>query len=395
MTDSSNRRGWTRVAFGDVVRLSRERSSSPVEDGFEHYVGLEHLDPGDLKVRRWGSSADGTTFTNVFRSGQVLFGKRRAYQHKLAVADFCGVCSGDIYVIEPKDERLLPELLPFICQTDRFFDHAVGTSAGSLSPRTNWQSLAKYKFELPPLEEQRRIADALARTRELTDSVVRLREGCSRVFAAAAAQEFETLLNEATPMVELASVCLQKPQSGLYKSEESRGRGAHMVNMGELFGNDIIDDTVGMGRIAVDEKELQRYALTPDDLLFGRRSIVLEGAGRCVLVRALSEPAVFESSVLRVTIDAEQADSSYVFEWVRSPHGQKHMKRIVTFTTVSGIAGSDLSRVPVPLPSLARQKEVAARLGGLRLQAKVPKERLAACCQLASLIVENMLGGAR
>ena len=70
----------TRVAFGDVVQLSKERSTDPASDGFDRYVGLDHLDPGDLKVRRWGDTADGTTFTSVFRPGQVLFGKRRAYQ---------------------------------------------------------------------------------------------------------------------------------------------------------------------------------------------------------------------------------------------------------------------------------------------------------------------------
>ena len=155
------KKDWTRVAFGDVVRLSRERSSDPLKDSFERYVGLEHLDPEDLKIRRWGNVADGTTFTSVFRAGQVLFGKRRAYQKKLAVPDFEGLCSGDIYVLEPKNKHLLPELLPFICQTDSFFDHAVGTSAGSLSPRTNWKSLAEYEFALPPLDEQKRIAEVL------------------------------------------------------------------------------------------------------------------------------------------------------------------------------------------------------------------------------------------
>lgn len=155
------RAGWTRVAFGDVVQLVRERSSDPEGDGFERYVGLEHIDPGDLRIRRWGNVSDGTTFTNVFRAGQVLFGKRRAYQRKVAVADFDGICSGDIYVLEPKGDGLLPELLPFICQTDRFFEHAVGTSAGSLSPRTNWTSLAAYEFHLPPLDEQRRVVRML------------------------------------------------------------------------------------------------------------------------------------------------------------------------------------------------------------------------------------------
>ena len=153
--------GWTQVKFGDVVRLNTDRCADPIGEGIERYVGLEHIEPEDLRIRRWGLVADGTTFTNRFQPGQVLFGKRRAYQRKVAVADFGGVCSGDIYVFEPKDERLLPELLPFLCQTERFFEYAVGTSAGSLSPRTNWTQLANYEFALPPLDEQRRIVDLL------------------------------------------------------------------------------------------------------------------------------------------------------------------------------------------------------------------------------------------
>ena len=162
MTSGTLKPGWTRVAFGDVVRLCTERTSDPAAEGFARYVGLEHFDPGNLALRRWGDVANGTTFTTVFRPGQVLFGKRRAYQRKVAVPDFTGVCSGDIYVLESSnDRRLLPELLPFVCQTDSFFDHAIGTSAGSLSPRTNWRSLAAYEFALPPLDEQRRMANLL------------------------------------------------------------------------------------------------------------------------------------------------------------------------------------------------------------------------------------------
>lgn len=154
--------GWRQVKFGDVVRLSKARSQDPLADGIERFVGLEHLEPGDLRIRSWGSVADGVTFTSVFQPGQVLFGKRRAYQRKVAVADFCGVCSGDIYVLETKDAQvLLPDLLPFICQTDAFFDHAVGTSAGSLSPRTNWTSLADFEFVLPTIDEQKRLVELL------------------------------------------------------------------------------------------------------------------------------------------------------------------------------------------------------------------------------------------
>ena len=163
--------GWRRVKFSDVVRLSKARSKDPMADGIERYVGLEHLEPGDLRIRRWGNVADGVTFTSVFQPGQVLFGKRRAYQRKVAVADFSGVCSGDIYVLETKDAQvLLPELLPFICQTDAFFDHAVGTSAGSLSPRTNWTSLADFEFMLPPMDEQTSLVEVLRGFEEAMES---------------------------------------------------------------------------------------------------------------------------------------------------------------------------------------------------------------------------------
>jgi type I restriction enzyme S subunit len=165
-----SREGWTRVRFGDVVRLSGERCTDPLGAGIERYVGLEHLEPGDLRIRSCGNVADGVTFTNRFRPGQVLFGKRRAYQRKVAVADFDGICSSDIYVFEPSDDRLLPELLPFICQTDGFFEHALKTSAGSLSPRTNWTSLSDYEFDLPPAEEQRRITHVIEATRAVRES---------------------------------------------------------------------------------------------------------------------------------------------------------------------------------------------------------------------------------
>jgi type I restriction enzyme S subunit len=161
---ANGRAGWKRVKFGEVVRLNKETCKDPVADGIDRVIGLEHLEPGDLRVRSWASVADGTTFTNRVRPGQVLFGKRRAYQRKVAVADFDAICSGDIYVFESADPQgFRPELLPFICQTDAFFDYAVGTSAGSLSPRTNWTSLAQYEFALPPPAEQSRIAEKQAR----------------------------------------------------------------------------------------------------------------------------------------------------------------------------------------------------------------------------------------
>ena len=170
-----DRKGWKRVRFDDVVENLNE-TCDPAEAGLERVIAMEHLEPGSLHIREWGKVADGTTFTRRCRPGQVLFGKRRAYQRKVAVAEFDAVVSGDIYVLAPKGERLLPELLPFLCLSERFFQHAVGTSAGSLSPRTNWSSLASFEFDLPPLDQQRRIAEILWAGDEATEGAWKTHE---------------------------------------------------------------------------------------------------------------------------------------------------------------------------------------------------------------------------
>jgi len=153
---------WKVVKFGDVVKNANLVERNIEGSGIARIVGLEHIDPENLHMRRWNGPEESTSFTRKFIPGQTLFGKRRAYQRKVAFAEFEGICSGDILTFETKDSKvLLPELLPFICQTDAFFDYALGTSAGSLSPRTSWKALKDFEFPLPPLDEQKRIADIL------------------------------------------------------------------------------------------------------------------------------------------------------------------------------------------------------------------------------------------
>jgi type I restriction enzyme S subunit len=152
---------WKHVAFGDAVRNVNATLRDPESAGIDRVVAMEHIEPGELRIERWGSLDDGTTFTRRVKPGQTLFGKRRAYQRKVAYAEFDAICSGDILTFEADETQMLAEFLPFLVQSNEFFDHALGTSAGSLSPRTNWRDLSNFEFDLPPRDEQRRIADLL------------------------------------------------------------------------------------------------------------------------------------------------------------------------------------------------------------------------------------------
>ena len=148
----------SKVLLGDVA-VEHKETCKGSKDGYP-IVGLEHLIPEEITLTAWNEGSE-NTFSKMFRKGNVLFGRRRAYLKKAAVAPFDGICSGDITVIEAKPDRILPELLPFIIQNDDLFEFAVGKSAGSLSPRVKWEHLKNYEFELPDMEKQKELAELL------------------------------------------------------------------------------------------------------------------------------------------------------------------------------------------------------------------------------------------
>ena len=148
----------SKVLLGDVA-VEHKETCKGSKDGYP-IVGLEHLIPEEITLTAWDEGGE-NTFSKMFRKGNVLFGRRRAYLKKAAVAPFDGICSGDITVIEAIPDRILPELLPFIIQNDDLFDFAVGKSAGSLSPRVKWEHLKNYEFELPDMEKQKELAELL------------------------------------------------------------------------------------------------------------------------------------------------------------------------------------------------------------------------------------------
>jgi type I restriction enzyme S subunit len=136
-------------------------------------VGLEHLIPGEIKLTNWDKNTE-NTFNKKFSKGQVLLGRRRVYLRKAVEAPCDGICSGDITVIETCRDIVLPELLPFIIQNDKFFDFAMQGSAGSLSPRVKWEHLANYEVDLPSIDEQRTLVKKLLAANKLKESYKRL-----------------------------------------------------------------------------------------------------------------------------------------------------------------------------------------------------------------------------
>jgi type I restriction enzyme S subunit len=349
--------GWRKVKFGDVVRLGKARSQDPLADGFDHYVGLEHLEPGDLRIRSWGNVADGVTFTSVFQPGQVLFGKRRAYQRKVAVADFSGVCSGDIYVLETKDAQvLLPELLPFICQTDAFFDHAVGTSAGSLSPRTNWNSLADFEFALPQIEEQRRMADVLQGYAASLDTLQNLEISARTLRKSLLFDRAEAIRKNRSVTLESVVAEGRPITYGIVKPGLPFQGGIPVIKVRDFPDGVVLEDDLLLTSPEI-EKDYKRSRLLPGDLLFSIRGTV----GRMAFVPETLEGAQITQDTARLTIGSN-FDPRYVRYMLESPNAVSQVKANTMGLAVQGINLGELRKVTIPACDLDQQVELADEL---------------------------------
>lgn len=377
--------GWRHVKIGDVVRLSKARSQDPLAEGIERYVGLEHLEPGDLRIRSWGSVADGVTFTSVFQPGQVLFGKRRAYQRKVAVADFSGVCSGDIYVLETKDAQvLLPELLPFICQTDAFFDHAVGTSAGSLSPRTNWSSLADFEFSLPPIIAQKQLVTMMQAIDAVSNSL--------RLALIAGEQLLGASLAEMTRSTNCIETTLDKLSEFVTDGDHNPPK-RQAEGVPHLVVANISDDGSysfnGCTFISSNdfERVKKRYAPKEGDIII----TCVGSIGRVALVDARTEFSADRSlAIVRPAIGMLVPEYGYYL--MRSPQIQVQFSHFSIGTAQAHLYLKELRGIKVSIPSITAQEEHLVILREIDKSNRAIKQRLLDLSSLRSATLKSMGG---
>jgi type I restriction enzyme M protein len=340
---------WTRVHFGDVVENLNETESDPAKAGLGRFIGLEHLEPGSLHIRAWGNVQDGSTFTRRCRPGQVLFGKRRAYQRKVAVAEFDAVVSGDIYVLAPKNERLIPQVLPFLCLSERFFQHAVGTSAGSLSPRTNWSSLASFEFDLPPFDQQRRIAEILRAVDETlvtnyANSLV------AKSYRAIVVEEQFSENNSAR--LRLAELCGEKgirigPFGSQLHAEEYVESGIPVVMPTNLRIDEIITDD--LKRISNQKaNELSVHKLEQGDVLLPRRGNLT----KLGFIHPGQEGWICGTGTIRIRLP-ESHRRRLLFYALSRPSVTKWLERNAVGTTMPNLNSSIVGNIEIFWPENA------------------------------------------
>lgn len=363
---------WIEVSLKDICYNRNTTCKDFEAESIERFVGLEHIEPENLHISSWGLVKDGTTFTKMFYPGQVLFGKRRSYQKKAAVADFKGVCSGDILVFEANKNVIIPELLPFVIQNDRFFDYAVGTSSGSLSPRTSWNHLSNYKLFLPKSKQlQEKVFEKMSKVEHailqkenlLLSSFIFKEKLMKQLFTHGIGhREFKkTEIGEVPQEWDVKNIgsILIKCQYGLSMQLTNEITEYPVLRMNNLQSG--LVDVTDLKYASITRQEANNYILEKDDILFNRTNSE-DLVGKTSIFKN-EGTYIFASYLIRLRGCPSLINQSYLNYYMNSQLGQTRIRKFITSgVSQSNINATNLKKVLLPVPTKEEQHKISSIL---------------------------------
>jgi len=383
--------GWKVWCFDQIATNVNVRIDNPSESGMEHYVGLEHLDPDSLRIRRWGSPDDVEATKLVFKKGDIIFGRRRAYQRKLGVAEFDGICSAHAMVLRAKPEVVLPEFLLFFMQSDRFMNRAVEISVGSLSPTINWKTLAVQEFALPPLEEQRRMVLMLS---TLEENLVALDSALASATALQSSRLEDAL--DSVPddcLHPVEKLVVTPPRNGLSPKVNADERGYPTLSLSAVRDGCII--TEGNIKYAeVTDEQAAAFALRKDDVLVVRGNGNKLLTGKCGLVDTVPRGCFYPDLLIRLQFNGKILRPQFAALQWNTPSAHKRLiSRAKSTNGIWKINGGDIRQHTLKVPPIEEQDALLEEIGAIR-EARTDIERRKVKAQaLKALALKEIVGG--
>jgi len=337
------------IAQNIAVHIDQAETTTDV------YVGLEHFDLKTLLLRQQGHPSDVTGQKLVFKKNDVIFGRRRAYQRKLAVAEFDGICSAHAMVVRAKPEMILPEFLPFFLQSDMFMERAIEISVDSLSPTISWKTLYIQKFPFPPVKEQKRIAEILWAADEAMEKYRKSLVGMEQYIEALTDKTF--VLREGRG--HLSDYCAEDgvkigPFGSLLHARDYQAAGISVVMPADMNCGTVLEENIA--RISEEKaKALNNYRFLPNDVLFPRRGDLIKRA----LVAEHQKDWLCGTETIRVRLSKE-VNPKAVFLAVTSSSTNRWLERFFVGTTMPNLNATTIGNIHI---SLSVKKECDAVVG--------------------------------
>lgn len=374
--------GWKKYRFDEVCRQVNEVTKDPTAEGLDHVIGLEHIESNNLHITHWDTLEKETTFTRKFKKGQVLFGRRRAYQRKVAYAEFDGICSGDILVFEAIETVMLPELLPFLIQSAGFFQKALETSAGSLSPRTKFKELADYEFLLPPKPEQKRLAALLWAADEMIEKEKMELQCLKKHFEAYLHYGFESSNFNAD-----LHRCIKGLIGGGTPNTKNKEYYCEFEGTPWVTSISLESIYISKGERHITQLGIKQSAtniLPEGNIILGTRV----GVGKC----SINNVAMcFSQDSTGLIIKREIVDPVFLLFTLRSLYSQKYFKSHSRGTTIQGITKEDLLKLPIWIPDMQQQLSIAKRCTNMVMSIDISKKLLEQSQQIKKELINKII----
>lgn len=381
-----------KVRFGEVAR-QRKKNVDRENNPFEKYVEGGHLASEDLRVKCFGVFSEayvGPAFHRIFERGDILYGSRRTYLKKVAVADFDGITANTTFVVEAKNADLFcGELLPYLMLSEGFTNHSVLNSKGSTNPYVNWSDLEKYTFTVPNTKKQKNLLNIF----KLSDQSVYAAEA-----AKVSCQELQmALIYEAFTKKEgwidyrLSDLCEVKggrQRSPKYEAGLNPIRYLRPANIKKGIFRD--DDVKEMD---FSLEELTVYSLAHGDTLLVEGGEESDVGDSLFWRNQIEGPVAFQNTLLRLRADEKKISSSSLYWLMVYMHRSGHFRSIAAGTKIKHIGSKKTSGIIVSLPkNLESIDKKAMLLSEIDLHIASLDKKIDQAKNMRKLLINKLLG---
>jgi len=388
MTLNLDKSAWKRVAFGDVIENVTDRVDDPSKAGVDRYVGLEHLDPGVMTVQRWDTPDKVEAQKLRFRPGDVIFGRRRAYQKKVAQAEFEGICSAHALVLRARPDYIDPDFLPVFLSSDYFLDRAIEISVGSLSPTVNWRDLKVQEFDLPPLDEQKRMADLLWALDRHRQAVAFASHAARALLLRVRADMFEADI-DTVRADEFFEITIGRQRSPKHETGEHLVPYLRSANV-TLGGIDTSD----VKSMNFEPREQEKFALATGDVLVSEASASARSVGMpAVWHENLTGTVCFQNTLLRYRARSGVSLPEYVEHYCHWAFETGKFLAAASGTNIRHIGVGGATSMRVRRASVSEQEMFSAKVGAAAQALESLEAELKSAKALLASLTNGLFGG--
>ena len=336
----------------DQIAINSTEKKKPVEEDRFTYLGLEHLDSGSLKVTRFGSEVAPIGEKLVMHKGDVLFGKRRAYQKKVAIAPFDGIFSAHGMVLRPKEDVIDKDFFPLFISSDYFLDAAIKISVGSLSPTINWRDLKELEFELPDMDTQRKLAEVLWSINDTMEAYKKLISATDELVKSQFMEQFGDPNSNplSWPTATIGEICDIKSGTTLPAAKENEG--------GEIAYIKVADMNIPGNEKYITTSTKFVSATTAGNGVFPIGTVVFPKNGAAVATnkkRITHVPTCVDLNTMGVT-PRIKIDEQYLYLWFQL----LDLDSISLVSAIPQISAKTMGAQVIMLPPLDLQEQFAA-----------------------------------